>query len=67
MRTFSRRILPCVSFGLIFVCSLSGIIQAQTSPIVFSTNAGYCWYQDERAIIDNNQLIFSQRALSQRR
>ncbi len=32
---------------------------AQTSPIVFSNNAGYCWYQDERAIIDNNQLIFA--------
>jgi autotransporter-associated beta strand protein len=40
-------------------CLSAGAFGVQISPIVFSNNAGYCWYQEERAIICNNQLIFS--------
>ncbi len=32
---------------------------AQTTPTVYNTNAGWCWFQDERALIVNNQLIFT--------
>ncbi len=56
---FGRWFRLCLYLGILFSCSLVGNLWAQSSPIVFSTNAGYCWYQDERAIIDNNQLIFS--------
>ena len=47
----------------IVACSMSGRPAfSQTSPIIFNTNAGWNWCQDERAIIDNNQLIFSSTA-----
>ena len=38
------------------------ILFCQTTPIIFNTNAGWCWCQDERAIIYNNQFIFSSTA-----
>jgi autotransporter-associated beta strand protein len=59
LEAFGRRFLIHVIIIFILFCCLSGDIWAQTSPIVFSTNSGWCWYQDERAIINNNQLIFS--------
>ena len=59
LKAFSRSFLLHVFILFIFFCCLAGNLRAQTSPIVFSSNAGYCWYQDERAIIDNNQLIFT--------
>ena len=59
MRTLGRCIVSFISWGLVLACFSAGVLQAQTSPIVFSSNAGYCWYQDERAIIANNQFIFS--------
>ena len=27
-------------------------------PVVFNTDGGWCWYQDERAVIDNGMLLF---------
>jgi len=59
LKAFNRCFLLHVFIGFISFCCLAGNLRAQTSPIVFSSNAGYCWYQDERAIIDNNQLIFA--------
>jgi hypothetical protein len=31
--------------------------QAENEIIIFNDNGGWCWYQDERAIINNNKLI----------
>ena len=59
LKAFSHCFLLHVFILFISFCCLAGNLRAQTSPIVFSNNAGYCWYQDERAIIDNNQLIFA--------
>jgi autotransporter-associated beta strand protein len=59
LKVFSRCFIFHVFIGFILFCCLAGNLRAQTSPIVFSNNAGYCWYQDERAIINNNQLIFA--------
>lgn len=30
----------------------------QNEPVVFNTDGGWCWFQDERALIDNGRLIF---------
>ena len=59
LKAYSRCFLLHVFIVFIYFYCLAGNLQAQTSPIVFSSNAGYCWYQDERAIIDNNQFIFT--------
>ncbi len=47
--------------GLLFcaVVIFATRVGAQTAPTVYNDNAAWCWYQDERAIIVNNQLIFS--------
>ncbi len=57
-KVFRRRLRLCVFAGFLFSCFLAGNLWAQSNPIVFSNNAGWCWYQDERAIINNGNLIF---------
>ena len=47
----------------IVICIMSGWRAfAQSSPIIFNTNAGWNWCQDERAIIYNNKFIFGSTA-----
>ena len=44
--------------GFLFAWYLAGNLWAQSSPIVFNTNGGWNWCQDERVIINDNKLIF---------
>lgn len=46
-----------VALTLFVPTLLSGYAFAQ-QPIVLNDNAGWCWYQDERAIIADNKLVF---------
>ena len=46
-----------LSACLLIIHCLHDPAAGQTSPIVFNDNAGWCWYQDERVIINNNKLI----------
>ncbi len=59
---FTRWLLLCICAGLLFASYLAGELFAQSSPIVFNTNAGWNWCQDERAIIYNNKFIFGSTA-----
>jgi autotransporter-associated beta strand protein len=58
LKAFQRRFLLYFYAGCLFSCCLAGELGAQTSPIVFNDNASWCWYQDERIIINDNKLIF---------
>ena len=63
MRTLHERSVCC---GLIagvlgiFVMNAVGAAEpTEKEPIVFNPDTGWCWFQDERAIIDNGQLLLS--------
>ncbi len=56
-KVFRRWLHWHIYAGFLFAWCLAGNLWAQSSPIVFNTNGGWCWYQDERAIINNNKLI----------
>ncbi|MCK5702642.1 MAG: hypothetical protein KAI29_15870 [Cyclobacteriaceae bacterium] len=47
-------------FSLYFLLTVaySACTQKEQEVITFKENGSWCWFQDERAIIHNNQLIF---------
>jgi len=47
-------------FAFLFIClaALTGVSSFGHEPIVFNENGGWCWFQDERAIINNGKLLF---------
>ena len=44
-------------FSLYFLLTVA-CTQKEQEVITFKENGSWCWFQDERAIIHNNQLIF---------
>jgi autotransporter-associated beta strand protein len=57
IKLFARPLLFSY-IGFIITCCFQGSAFGQTSPTIFNDNAGWCWYQDERIIVNNNKLIF---------
>lgn len=48
-----------VAMGSIFLACSSDEDTPAQKPVVLNKNSGWCWFQDERAILDGNSLIFA--------
>src|SRR5690606_6811281 len=46
-------------FLLLFISLFSYSCQTQREIVQLNDNSGWCWFQDDRAIIDGDQLIYS--------
>jgi len=46
-----------LTLSLALLAATAVLAHAATSPTVFVDNGGWCWYQDERVVIDKNLLI----------
>ena len=45
--------------ALVASLSVAAAAFAQDAPIVFQTNAGWCWYQDERVLVDGDKVVLA--------
>ena len=57
--------LPSFMFVLLLLFIVNCTQQKQSDIILFKKNGGWCWFQDERAVIHNGVLVFGSVATSQ--
>lgn len=55
----NKHLFPEFVFLLLFISLFNFSCQTQREIVQLNDNSGWCWFQDDRAIIDGDQLIYS--------